>query len=123
MTLFISKNVPSLMAMTLGMVSMIAPVDAQTVSCSSDPNSASPQCCWVIRSWQKMGKTTSVSSHHATACCNTLVSSNGATTQNTGILGVTCFSTGIVTEIKWYAQSLKNSIPAELGNLANLEYL
>ena len=98
------------MAMTLGMVSMIAPIDAQTVSCSSNPNSKSPQCCWVIRSWQKMGKTTSVNSTDAKACCS-------------GIPGVTCTSAGIVTEINWMSRGLVRSIPAVLGNLRNLQRL
>ena len=123
MTLFISKNVPSLMAMTLGMVSMIAPADAQTSSTICD--SSSPECCWVVLSWQKMGKTyqSSVSSPSRTACCNTIVSSNGKTTQNIGIPGVTCTSAGIVTEINWMSQGLNGSIPTSLGNLPNLQSL
>jgi hypothetical protein len=76
-------------------------------------------CSWVIRSWQKMGKTTSVSATSATACCYKL----GSTTQTSGIPGVKCTSTGIVTEIKWGFESLKGSIPTELGNFVNLEVL
>ncbi len=37
------------------LASLISPADAQTVvSCTS----TSPQCCWVKRSWDLMGKTT-----------------------------------------------------------------
>ena len=64
MTISLSKKAPSLMAMTLAMVSMIPPADAQTSSTSC--TSTSPQCCWVKRSWELMGKTTSVSSTSAT---------------------------------------------------------
>ncbi len=71
-----------------------------------------------------MGKITSASSTDATACCNTLVSSNGTTTTQTfGITGVTCNSTGIVTEINWHGRGLSGSIPPELGSLLNLRNL
>ena len=112
-----SKNAPSLIAMTLAMVSMISPAQAQTSStiCTS----TSPGCCWVKRSWQLMGKTTSVSSTSATGCCYYL----GSTTQTSGIPGIYCTSDGIVTEIRWNGQSLQGSIPAELSNLVNLTRL
>jgi hypothetical protein len=121
MHLSISKNAPSgIMAMTLA--SLISPADAQTSSTTC--TSTSPQCCWVKRSWQLMGRTTSVSATHATACCNYVVSSTGTTTnQTSGIPGVNCTSTGIVTQITWAAQSLRYSIPTELGNLRNLTTL
>ena len=116
------KNVPSLIAMSLAMVPLIAPAQAQTSSTSC--TSTSPQCCWVKRSWELMGKTTSVSATHATACCYYLVSSTGTTTtQTSGIPGVTCNSTGIVTEINWFAQGLQGSIPADLSNLKDLTTL
>jgi hypothetical protein len=112
------------MAMTLAI--LISPAQAQTSStiCTS----TSPGCCWVKRSWELMGKTTSVSSTHATACCNYVVSSTGkTTTQRSGIPGVTCTSTGIVTKINWWALGLglwtPASIPAELGSLTSLTYL
>jgi hypothetical protein len=96
--------------------------DAQTSSRSC--NSSSPQCCWIVESWQKMGKTTLVDPTSATACCKTLVSSTGgAKTQFSGIPGVRCTSTGIVLTIRWGSQSLRNSIPSSLGNLADLEGL
>jgi hypothetical protein len=108
---------PSAMMLSLMIASVISPAEAQTVpaTCSS----SSPQCCWVVRIWQKMGKTTSVSSTNATACCYTL----GSTTQSSGIPGVTCSSTGTVTtvtKIEWNSQSLTGPIPFEIGNLANL---
>jgi hypothetical protein len=70
------ENVPSVIAMTVTMVTLMIPADAQTVSCTT----TSPECCWVIRSWQKMGNTTSASATSATACCKTLVSSTGTKT-------------------------------------------
>jgi len=92
--------------------------------CLSSCTSSSPQCCLVISSWRQMGGTTSVSSTSATACCNYVVSSTGTTTtQNSGIPGVRCTSTGIVTEINWWGQGLVNSIPAELFSLTNLTVL
>jgi hypothetical protein len=111
------ENVPSVIAMTLTMVTLMIPADAQTVSCTP----TSPECCWVIRSWQKMGNTTSASPFSATACCNTLVSSTGTkTTQNSGIPGVNCTSTGNVTQITWGDLWLRGPIPIEIGNLKNL---
>jgi len=105
---------------------LISPADAQTssTSCSSTSTPPSPQCCWVKRSWQLMGKTTSVSSTSSTACCYYLVSSTGTiTTQASGIPGVTCTSSGTVTELKWNGQALRYSIPTELSNFKNLTYL
>jgi len=89
---------------------------------TANPGSSSctiVECFWVVESWKKMGRTTSVSSTSATACCYYL----GSTTQTSGIPGVTCNSIGIVTVIGWYAQSLQGSIPSSLGNLTNLQYL
>jgi hypothetical protein len=123
MTLSLSKkNVHSLIAMTLAMVSMISPADAQTSSTTC--TSSSPQCCWVKRSWQLMGKDNLVDPTHRTACCYYLVSSTGTTTtQRSGISGVSCTSTGIVTRIRWGSNGLKGSIPTELANLRDLELL
>jgi Leucine-rich repeat (LRR) protein len=115
MPLYLSKkNVPSLLAMSLTMVTLMVPADAQTVSCTS----TSPECCWVVLSWQKMGKTTSVDPNSATACCDSLGS-----TQTSGISVVTCTSTGFVTRLTWSDQSLQGSIPPELENLKNLQGL
>ena len=112
MHLSISKNAPSVFAMTLAI--LISPADAQT-TCTA----TSPECCWVKRSWQLMGKTTTVSSTSSTACCYYL----GSTTQTSGIPGVTCTSTGIVTEINWGYYSLQGPTPAELANLVSLTEL
>jgi len=76
----------------------------------------SPECSSVVESWKKMGKTTPVSATSATACCYYL----GSTTQTSGIPGVRCTSTGIVTEINWGSQGLQGSIPTELGSLPKL---
>jgi hypothetical protein len=104
------------MMLSLVMLVMISPAQAQAVSCDS----SSPQCCWVVRIWELMGKTTSVSSTSSTACCSKL----GTTTQTSGITGVTCTSTGgTVTKIDWNSQSLQSSIPPDIGNLVNLTYL
>jgi len=120
MTLSLSKkNVHTLIAMTLAI--LISPADAQTSStiCSS----TSPGCCWVKRSWQLMGKTTAVSSTSSTACCYYVVSSTGTTTQTTGISGVNCTSTGIVTQLIWSIKGLQGPIPSSLGNLKALTRL
>jgi hypothetical protein len=66
-----------------------------------------------------MGKSTSVSSTNSKACCYYL----GSTTQTSGIPGVTCTSDGTVTNIYWYNKGLTGSIPAEIGNLTNLQWL
>jgi len=92
---------------------------AATTAAATTCTSSSHECCWVKRTWQLMGKTTSVSSTNATACCYVL----GSTTQISGIPGVRCTSTGIVTEIRWYYQSLQGQIPPELSNLVNLAKL
>jgi len=95
------------------------PAPTSTTSTSSSPKpaptiqpatctSSSPQCCWVVRIWQLMGKSTSVSSTSSTACCS--------------MSGLTC-SGSIVYSIDWELQSLSGSIPPEIGNLVNLETL
>jgi len=99
------KNPPYAIATALAI--LISPAQAQT---SSTTCTSSPGCCWVVESWKKMGQITSASSTNATACC-------------TGIPGVTCTSTGIVTEINWHGRGLRGSIPPELGNLSNLRNL
>jgi hypothetical protein len=105
----------SFMMLFLLILAMISPAKAQAVTCDS----SSPQCCWVRRIWELMGKTTSVSSTSATACCYTL----GSTFQTSGIPGVTCNSDGTVTKINWYNKGLTGSIPPEIGNLVNLQLL
>jgi hypothetical protein len=102
----LSKNAPSgIIAMTLAI--LISPAQAQTVvSCTS----TSYQCCWVIRSWQKMGRTTTVNPASATGCCS-------------NIGDIDCTSTGIVTKISWSTEGLQGQIPAELGKLTSLQYL
>ena len=115
MPLSISKNTPSVIAIILAI--LISPADAQTSSTTC--TFSSPQCCWVKRSWQLMGRPTSVSPLSATACCKML----GSTTQSSAIPGVHCTSTGNVTRIDWDNRGLKHSIPAELSNLVNLQFL
>ena len=106
----------SILALTLS--ALIATAEARKgakKSSSSDVpsiatcTSTSPQCCWVVRSWQLMGKTTTVSSTNATACCS--------------MTGVTCDSSNKVRKIVWGSKGLSGSIPAEIGNLVNLTHL
>jgi hypothetical protein len=79
---------------------LIANVGAQATC-----DSTSPQCCWVVRSWQLMGKNTTVSSGSGYDCCS--------------MDGVSC-SGSHVTAIKWNYKGLAGSIPVEIGNLKNL---
>ena len=81
----------------------ISPTEA-VVSCDS----SSSQCCWVVRIWELMGKTTSVSSTSSNDCCN--------------MGGVTC-DASIVTGISWKRLSLVGSIPSDIRNLVNLQEL
>jgi hypothetical protein len=99
--------------------SPLTAVSTGTSTSATPTASTTAECFSVVESWKKMGKTTSVSSTSATACCYFL----GSTTQTSGIPGVYCTSDGIVTEIKWYAQSLQGQIPPELSNLVNLTRL
>jgi hypothetical protein len=96
----------SFMMLFLLILAMISPAKAQAVTCDS----SSPQCCTVVRSWQLMGKSTTVSSTNSTACCSP------------GIPGVTC-SGSTITQIDWFSKGLSGSIPPEIGNLVNLTYL
>jgi len=117
MTVALQKKVSSMMTLSLAMITMISPADAQIATCTS----TSPQCCWVIRIWQLMGKTTAVSPISSTDCCSSVVSSTGTTTiQNNGIPGVTCTSTGMVTKIDWKSNGLTGTVPPYFGKLVNL---
>ena len=82
---------------------LIAGVESQA-TCTS----TSPDCCWVIRSWQWMEKSTNVSPNSSTACCS--------------MEGVDC-SGHFVTKIDWKDKGLVGSIPREIGNLKNLREL
>ena len=86
----------------LALSAWISSTEGQVATCIS----TSPQCCWVVRIWQLMGQTTSVSPTSSTACC-------------TGIPGVTC-SSSTVTELNWAGRALINQIPAAIGNLRKL---
>ena len=55
-----------------------------------------------------MGKSTSVSSADSTACCS--------------MQGIACSGSN-VTQVVWYHQNLTGTIPAEIGNLVNLQEL
>lgn len=74
------------------------------VSCSS----TSHQCCWVIRSWQLLGKTTTVSKKSPIGCC--------------AMAGVKC-SGSSVTDINWDSQGLNGEIPNSLKKLIDLKTL
>ena len=81
----------------------ISPTEA-AVSCDS----SSSQCCWVVRIWELMGKTTSVSSTSSNDCCN--------------MEGITCTGSD-VTQIKWNNIGLTQQIPLGIRNLVNLQEL
>ena len=92
----------SILALTLS--AFILGVESQA-TCTS----TSPECCWVVRSWQLMGKSTTVSPTSATACCS--------------MTGVDCDSTNKVTMLMWNVTGLKNSIPSDIGKLTSLTRL
>lgn len=82
-----------------------------TVNC----NANSPECCWVTRSWQLMGKNILSDFSKDKACCSSI-----GDTYKPGLSGVQCDSTGKVIEINWRSIGLKGHIPAALGELKNL---
>jgi hypothetical protein len=97
-------NSPFLIILFLLMLALISPAEAQTVPATC--TASSPQCCWVVRIWQLLGKTTSVSSTSSTACCK--------------MSGVVC-SGSTVTELHWDNQGFSGfSIPPDIGNLTDL---
>jgi hypothetical protein len=108
-------NVRSAMMLSLTIASLISPAEA-AVSCTT----SSPQCCWVRRIWELMGKTTSVSITSSTACCYYIGSPTPITS---GIPGVNCTSAGTVWLIDWNSKTLINNIPTDIGKLVNLSYL
>jgi hypothetical protein len=82
-----------------------ATAEASEVTCTPE----SPQCCWVVRIWKLMGKSTLVDHTSATACCS--------------MSGVTC-SGSTVTKIYWSFRGITGcSIPPDVGNLVNLTFL
>jgi hypothetical protein len=77
-------------------------------------------CEIIVDLWKNYwNKTTTVDGNELTACCYYL----GSTTQTSGIPGVTCTSDGKVTRIEWSYQFPTGSIPPEIGNLKNLNWL
>jgi hypothetical protein len=111
-------------SLTIINIILLAPlfsgVDAQAAKVPVTCNAESPECCWVKRSLQQMGRTSAVSATSATACCRYL----GSNTQASGIPGVYCTSTGKVTVINWTSKGLKGAIPfGSLVNLPNLKKL
>lgn len=95
-------------------------VETGPVKCQPD----SPQCCWIRRIYELMGKTTSVSATNSTACCEYL----GSTIQTSGIPGVYCNEQGEVYELYWRSYNLievgmTGPIPAEIGILESLKKL
>ena len=76
-----------------------------TTQAQATCDSTSSDCCWVVRSWQLMGQSTTVSSSSSIECCS--------------MSGVRC-SGANVTVIDWNYEGLSSSIPPELGNLTNL---
>jgi len=98
-----NKN-SKILALTLS--ALVVGVKAQTVTCTT----ASPQCCWVVRSWQLMGKAIPTGIKSTDRSCCTVP-----------MAGVTCDSTKTkVTGLDWSFKSLTGSIPSEIGNLVDL---
>jgi hypothetical protein len=71
-------------------------------------DTSSPECCWVIRSWELMGQKTSVSSTNPSDCCQ--------------MDGVTCAGSNIIG-IRWDGRGLTNQIPSDIRNLQSLKRL
>ena len=94
---------------------------AQSIPAAQAPvncNANSPDCCWVTRIFQMMGKTINGSAFSAhKACCK----SNGVG----GLPGVYCDlgGEGKVLSIQWWHQDLKGHIPSALGKVKSLQRL
>jgi len=99
----------------LAIAALISSAEAQATTCGT----SSPQCCWVKRIWQLMGKTTALSSTSADGCCSNIVG------DTFGIPGVTCTTSTPrkVTEINWGPLTLTGSIPEDIGKLVDLTKL
>ena len=91
--------------LALTLTALIAGVESQA-TCTT----ASPQCCWVVRSWQLMGKTIPAG-----------ITSNDNSCCTLPMTGVTCDSTNKIIKISWAFSKLSGAIPASIGNLVNLE--
>jgi hypothetical protein len=64
------------------------------------------QCCWVIRSWEKMNGEGEIP---ITSCCT--------------LEEVLCDESGMVKEIDWTAKGLEGNIPDDLAHLTHLTKL
>jgi hypothetical protein len=93
--------------LTLTITALIAGVESQATCTSS-----SPQCCWVVRSWQLMGRTIPAGISSTDNSCCTVPMAN-----------VTCDSSNRVIKLLWVSKGLSGSIPAAIGNLINLQQL
>jgi hypothetical protein len=91
--------------LSLAISFMISPAKSQHVACTPG---VSPQCCWVVRMWQLMGKRTSTDPTSRSACCK--------------MEGISC-SDSKVTKINWEKQQLTDHIPSEIGYLVELKEL
>ncbi len=93
--------------LALNIAAFILGVESQD-TCTS----TSPECCWVVRSWQLMGKTVpAVISSTDNSCCTVPMA------------GVTCDSTNKVKEIFWRFAGLSGSIPRSIRKLTSLTKL
>jgi hypothetical protein len=94
--------------LALTLTAFILGVESQISTCTS----TSPECCWVVRSWQLMGKTVPAGiSSTDNSCCTAPMT------------GVTCDSSNKVLHIYWGSKGLSGPIPAEIGNLTSLQRL
>jgi hypothetical protein len=107
-------KVYSAVMLFLAIDSMISPAEA-AASCSS----SSPPCCWAVRVWQLLGKSTSVTSSSSTACCRSL----DGVFKSSGVPGVYCNSSGAIWKIDWIRQSLTAAIPSDIGKITSLTFL
>jgi len=89
---------------------------AQAAEAPVNCNANSPDCCWVTRIFQMMGKTIDGSAFSVhKACCRD--------DTQPGIPGVECDSTGKVVRINWNSQNLIGHIPSALGEIKDLTHL
>jgi hypothetical protein len=98
-----------ILALALTALIVVVGVESQVTTCGA----SSHQCCWVVRSWQLMGKAIpgGISSTDNSCCTKQMI-------------GVTCDSTNTtVTKISWNGRTLSGNIPSDIGNLQNLTYL
>ena len=93
------KRILSFTKIIFSLAALMPTVEAQT--CTNE-------CCWVVSLWKAFGQSTNVSVTDNRGCCS--------------MTGVKC--SGVkVAQIKWENLDLHGTIPASIGNLANIQIL